>query len=155
LHFSRRMIKNSNGNYSLSGLHQQLFSEPIQNAHRARADVIACMRIMNHMTQSTWNISGPMYPSYCTALRTIRWVGQKAENILYNENIRSVEQLYTILLQQARADKIRANLSYEDSVLNTLRSVIRGNLPPDNIRNIAQVISSNGLPISFTFMSTI
>lgn len=154
LHFSRRMIKNSNGNYSLSGLHQQLFSEPIENAHRARADVIACMRIMNHMTQSTWNISGPMYPSYCTALRTIRWIGQKAENILYNENIRSVEQLYTILLQQARADKIRTNLSYEDSVLNTLRSVIQSHLPPDNIRNIAQVISSNGSPISFTFMST-
>jgi len=152
LHFARRMIKNSNGNYSLSGLHQQLFGEPIENAHRARADVIACLRIMNHMTQNTWSISGPMYPSYCTALRTIRWIGQKAENILYSENIRSVEQLYTLLLGQARADKIGANLSYEDSVLNTLRNVIRDQLPPDNIKNIALVISSNGLPISFTFM---
>lgn len=152
LHFSRRMVKNSTGNYSLSGLHQQLFNEPIENAHRARADVVACMRIMSSMTSNMWDIKGPMYPSYSTALRTIRWIGQKAENILYNKNIRSVEELYTILLTNARLDKIRSQMSFQESVLRSLQTVIQNHLPPDNIKNISEVISNGSVPICYTFM---
>tara|TARA_B110000908_G_scaffold172473_1_gene240164 strand:- start:764 stop:1642 length:879 start_codon:yes stop_codon:yes gene_type:complete len=152
LHFSRRMVKNSTGNYSLSGLHQQLFGEPILNAHRAKADVIACMRIMSSITNGVWDIRGPMYPSYSTALRTIRWIGQKAENILYNENIRSVEGLYTLLVTNARIDKIHSRLSFQQSVLKSLQTIITHQLPMDNIKNIANVISSGSVPICFTFM---
>lgn len=152
LHFSRRMVKNSTGNYSLSGLHQQLFGEPILNAHRARADVIACMKIMSSITNGVWDIKGPMYPSYSTALRTIRWIGQKAENILYNENIRSVEDLYTLLVSNARIDKIQARLSFQQSVLKSLQRIINHQLPADNIKNISNVIANGSVPICFTFM---
>jgi DNA polymerase III epsilon subunit-like protein len=152
LHYSRRMIKNPTGNYSLSGLHQQLFGKPIENAHRAKADVIACMKIMAHITTGGWELAGPMYPSYSTALRTIRWIGQKAEEILYNGNVRSVEQLYTILLAQARTDKLAANVPYSESILNTLTNLMRGQLPIDNIKNIANVIQAARCPFSLTFM---
>jgi len=152
LHFSRRMVKNTNGNYSLSGLHQQLFGEPIKNAHRARADVIACMRIMSSITNGMWDIKGPIYPSYSTALRTIRWIGQKAENILYNKNIRSVENLYTLIVSNARVDRIRTRLSFDQSVFKTLQTIIGHQLPMDNIKNISNVISNDSIPICFTFM---
>ena len=151
LHFSRRMLKKSNGDFSLSGLHLQLFDKPIQNAHRAKADVVACMNIVAHITNE-FQLVGPMYPSYCTALRTIRWIGQKAETILYNGNVRSVEQLYTILLTRARIDKLNANQTYSDSVLTTLQTLIGDQLPPDNIKNIAKIVSDAQAPMSLSFM---
>lgn len=138
LHFSRRIIRNTNGNYSLSGLHEQIFGQQIQNAHRARADVVACISIMQHLTQNTWNIQGPIYPTYSTALRTIRWIGQKAEEILFEANIKSVEELYIQLLADARKS-YRQTLF--DTTLLTLDRLIGNNLPPENIRNIAMQLS--------------
>ena len=153
LHFSRRVMKNSTGNYSLSGLHEQLFNGPIENAHRARADVVACTKIMSSITNGKWELQGPIYPSYSTALRTIRWIGQKAEELLYKENIRSVEELYTIIQRNARKDMIEKYYSYEASVMETLTNVIKNDLPQDNIRNIAAVISENPQFMSYTFVA--
>lgn len=138
LHFSRRIIRNTNGNYSLSGLHEQIFGQPIINAHRARADVVACISIMQHLTSNTWNIQGPVYPTYSTALRTIRWIGQKAEEILFLANIRSVEELYLQLLADAR--KKHTGTLYE-SMLDTLCRIIGNKLPHENIKNIAIQLS--------------
>lgn len=138
LHFSRRIIRNTNGNYSLSGLHEQMFGQKILNAHRARADVVACISIMQHLTANTWNIQGPVYPTYCTALRTIRWIGQKAEEILFLANIRSVEELYLQLLADAR--KKHTGTLY-DSMLDTLCRIIGSKLPHENIKNIAVQLS--------------
>lgn len=138
LHFSRRIIRNTNGNYSLSGLHEQIFGQPIINAHRARADVVACISIMQHLTANTWNIQGPVYPTYSTALRTIRWIGQKAEEILFLANIRSVEELYLQLLADAR--KKHTGTLY-DSMLETLCRIIGSKLPHENIKNIAVQLS--------------
>lgn len=152
LHFSRRMFKKSNGDFSLSGLHLQLFDKPIENAHRAKADVVACMKIMSYMTKN-FQLVGPMYPSYCTALRTIRWIGQKAEHMLYNANVRSVEQLYTIILTRARMDKLNGNKTYSESVLMTLKTLICDQLPLDNIKNIATVVSGLQCPMSLSFMN--
>lgn len=138
LHFSRRVIRNTNGNYSLSGLHEQIFGQKIQNAHRARADVVACIAIMQHLTGNSWNIQGPIYPTYSTALRTIRWIGQKAEEILFQANIKSVEELYLRLLADAR--KSYKQTLFETSML-TLERLIGNKLPPDNIKNIAMQLS--------------
>jgi DNA polymerase III epsilon subunit-like protein len=138
LHFSRRIIRNTNGNYSLSGLHEQIFGQIIENAHRARADVVACISIMQHLTQNTWNIQGPIYPTYSTALRTIRWIGQKAEEILFAANVKSVEELYIQLLTDAR--KTYQQTLFETTML-TLTRLVGNKLPPENIRNIAIQLS--------------
>lgn len=142
LHFSRRVVRNTNGNYSLSGLHEQIFGQSIQNAHRARNDVVACMAILNHLTSGSWSFQGPMYPTYCTALRTIRWIGQKAEEILFKCNIRSVEELYTFLLKEARSHYVQQGLDFGASVQTTLFRCFGDQLPSDNIRNIAAVLAS-------------
>ena len=124
------------------GLHEQIFGQSIQNAHRARNDVVACIAILNHLTTGKWTFQGPMYPTYCTALRTIRWIGQKAEEILFNCNIRSVEKLYTFLLKEARLHYVQQGLDFSASVQTTLFSCLGEKLPPDNIRNIAAVLAS-------------
>ncbi len=138
LHFSRRVIRNTNGNYSLNGLHEQIFGKGIENAHRAKEDVVACINIMQHLTNNTWQLQGPMYPVYSTALRTIRWIGQKAEQLLFEANIRSVEQLYMIIMSNAR----KTNAPLSTVVLQTLATALQNRLPKDNVKNIAQQLTS-------------
>ena len=43
--------------------------------------------------------------------------------------------------------------SYETSVMETLTNVIKNDLPQDNIRNIAAVISENPQFMSYTFVA--
>lgn len=142
LHYSRKMIKNANGNYSLSGLHSQLFGAPIQNAHRARNDVEACIRIINHISMGAWNLTGPIYPSYSTSLRSIRWIGQKAENVLYSVNIRSVEQLILYIRANGRKDYIFSRMLYTDSIQKSLQTIMENKLPSENIKNISQMLQT-------------
>lgn len=138
LHFSRRVIRNTNGNYSLNGLHEQIFGTKIENAHRARYDVVACIDILQNLTNNQWTLEGPIYPVYTTALRTIRWIGQKAEQLLYEANVRSVEQLYMLIMQNAR----KTNIPLESVVLQTLHTILNNRLPKDNVKNIAAQLTS-------------
>ena len=141
LHFSRRVIRNTNGNYSLSGLHQQIFNKPIENAHRARNDVMACISILQNLTACAWALQGPIYPSYCTALRTVRWIGQRAEELLFESNIRSVESLYLVIMERARRLD-HQTIPLADIISQTLESLMRNKLPRENIRNIAMQLAS-------------
>lgn len=156
LHYSRSIIRNSTGNYSLSGLHTQLFDMPIENVHRARADVVACMRILTQLTQNTWDMEGPVYPAYSTSLRTIRWIGRKAEEILSHTGITSVETLFMHLQYNIQNDYLRACGSPEKlSVQKTINNLFKNKLPPDNIANIITVLNSIRAtnPFSYTFMA--
>lgn len=156
LHFSRSVIRNSTGNYSLSGLHEQLFDKPIENAHRARADVVACMNIVSKLTHNTWSVSGPMYPSYSTSLRSIRWVGRKAEEILCSSGITSVESFLYIIENNVRRDYLQFSITEQGSIRKTISSLLVNKLPVDNINNIITVIDSMRAisPMSHTFMLT-
>jgi len=154
LHYSRSILRNSTGNYSLSGLHEQLFNSPIENVHRARADVVACMRILTQLTKNTWNMEGPVYPAYSTSLRTIRWVGRKAEEILCGTGMTSVETLFMYLQNNIKNDYLRFNLNETLSVQKTMNNLFLNKLPPDNIANIITVLESTRAtdPFSYTFM---
>lgn len=152
LHFSRRVIRNTNGNYSLNGLHQQIFGTKIDNAHRARYDVIACTNILQNLTKNTWALQGPMYPAYSTALRTIRWIGQKAEQLMFEANVRSVEELYMLVMANAR----KTNFDLDTSVFTTLQNILKDRLPIDNIRNISDQLSHrNHCMYCHTFMEPV
>jgi len=112
---------------------------------------------MTKLTNGLWELKGPIYPSYSTALRTIRWIGQKAEEILFKSNVRSVEMLYSIILRNSRN---YAHVRSSDSdylkvcTFETLYNLIGTNLPIDNIHNIADVISESVVMMSYTFVSS-
>lgn len=152
LHYSRDTIQNS-CNYSLSGLHENIFNEPIQNVHRAKSDVMACMRILNFLTKSSWNLQGPMYPAYFTSLRSIRWVGKKTENLLAAVGIDSAEALFMFVQQNIQRNYIQNGMDELTSVETTLQSILTA-LPDENIKNITNVLMQmrTEKPFSFTFM---
>lgn len=154
LHYARSTIHNPVGNYSLSALHRQMFAAPIKNVHRAQSDVVACTRILSELTQKTWQLQGPMYPAYSTSLRSIRWIGRKAESILYMKNVRSVESLFGLLLRNIRTDYLAFNMGELSSVRKTMMMIFADKLPKDNITNITAVVNDMRTtnPYSYTFM---
>lgn len=156
LHYARATIRNPVGNYSLSGLHKQMFNADIENVHRAKSDVLACMKILCRLTNNTWCLCGPMYPAYTTSVRSVRWIGKKAEELLYGANIRSVETLMSHIKDNIQRDYLTLLLDEDASVHKTLRAIFARQLPDDNIKNIMTVI--NGMratnPYSYTFMLT-
>ena len=154
LHFSRSVIRNSTGNYSLSGLHEQLFNKPIENVHRARADVVACMNIMSNLTNNSWAVTGPIYPSYSTSLRSIRWVGRKAEEILYAAGVNCVESFFFLIETNVKRDYLQFSMVESNSVHKTVTQLLLNKLPIDNVNNIISVIGTMRAksPLSYTFM---
>lgn len=155
LHFARRVMPASTCNYSLTGLHKQLFNREITHAHRAKADVLACTHILNRLTQNTMSLVGPVYPAYATSMRSIRWIGEKAEETLFGSNVRSVESLFMFLQDSIRMDFINHGKSQVESILKTLNGLFGNQLPKDNIQNIAKVVGSTFVerPFCHTFMA--
>lgn len=154
LHYSRSVVRNPEGNYSLSGLYHQMFNTDIENVHRARSDVLACTKILQTLTNNTWCLTGPMYPAYSTSVRSIRWIGRKAEELLHVAKIHSAEMLFATIMKNIQQDYLIHNMSEDSSVLNTLTGIFRHQLPDDNIRNIMSVVNSMRAtnPFSYTFM---
>jgi DNA polymerase III epsilon subunit-like protein len=152
LHYSRDVIQNSS-NYSLSGLHENIFNESIQNVHRARSDVTACLRILIFLTKSSWDLQGPMYPAYFTSLRSIRWIGRKTENLLTAVGVDSAESLFMILQKNIHRNYIEQGIDDHTSIETTLKCLLTG-LPVENIQNITNVLMEmrTEKPFSFTFM---
>jgi DNA polymerase III epsilon subunit-like protein len=141
LHFCREFVRSPTSNFSLSGLHQQLFQKPIANAHRARNDVVACTAILKSITNDSWLLSGPIYSVYTTSLRTIKWVGKKAEKVLGISNIRSVEMLMEIVKNNALTDHIYHRLDSNQSIQKTIQNIMCDQLPLTNIQNICKSVS--------------
>jgi len=152
LHYARDVFKNSD-NYSLSGLHEKIFGESIENVHRARSDVAACHRILLFLTKNTWKVKGPMYPVYCTSLRSIRWIGRKTENLLVNFGIDSAESLFMVIQRNIHRNYIQHGMDEDTSINTTLKSIL-STLPGENITNISDVLIQmrSKQPFGFTFM---
>tara|TARA_B110000858_G_scaffold19175_1_gene19272 strand:- start:1030 stop:1905 length:876 start_codon:yes stop_codon:yes gene_type:complete len=146
LHFCRDYFKSEDGNFSLSGLYRQLFHCDIKQCHRARADVEACTAILNKITVGSLQLFGPVYSSYTTSLRSIRWVGKKAEQLLIERNICSVENLLDICKRNASIDYINHHMESLPSIHKTILNIFRNSLPSENINKIAEAISYHFVP---------
>ena len=159
LHYSRFMCRQSSGNYSLTGLYSSLFNENFPNAHRAEADVRACHRILEHLSANSWLLTGPIYPAYSTSLRSIRWIGRRAETLITASNIRSLEELLLLLQKNTRQDFLTCNMDEQTSIRKTIcnlftTSDFKTNLPIDNIQNIVTTLRTlmKDRPFSHSFV---
>jgi DNA polymerase III epsilon subunit-like protein len=146
LHFCRDFHKSEDGNFSLSGLNRQLFNCDIIQCHRARADVEACTAILGKITGGSWQLFGPVYSSYTSSLRTIKWIGRKAEQLLIERNVCSVEKLLEICKQNATVNYIHGNIKSLDSIRLTISTIFGNTLPIENINNITEAISTHFVP---------
>lgn len=150
LHFCRDFFKSKDGNFSLSALNRQLFHCDIVDIHRARADVEACTAILGKITGESWHLIGPVYSAYTTSLRSIRWIGKKAEQLLIESNICSVVNLLDICKRNATYDYINHQMESSKSISKTIFQILNHKLPNENINKIAEAISMSFTPCNIT-----
>ena len=91
--------------YTLNDLYLNLLGKKILNNHSALPDAVALMELLYHT--GIGNLRGPIYPAFCTSLQAVKWLGPSCERSLFNQNIRSLEQLvanivagYSIFIMQ-------------------------------------------------------
>ena len=77
--------------YTLHDLYYGMFGKRITDNQSALPDAIALVEILYRT--NIVNINGPIYPSFCTSLQAIKWLGPSCERSLFDNNIRSLEQL--------------------------------------------------------------
>ncbi len=88
--YCRKVIPKQSS-YTLHDLHYGMFGKQIIDNHSALPDAIALVEILYRT--GIGNICGPVYPSFCTSLQAIKWLGPSCERSLFDNGIRSLEQL--------------------------------------------------------------
>jgi DNA polymerase III epsilon subunit-like protein len=91
--YCRKAIPKQNS-YTLKDLHFNMFGKAIPNNHSALPDARALARILYIKK----GLFGPIYPSYCTSLQVVKWLGPSCEKVLFDNDIRSLEKLITSIL---------------------------------------------------------
>jgi len=76
--------------YTLHDLYFSLMGKRIQDNHSALPDAKALMEVLYRTGIN--NICGPIYPSFCTSLQVVKWLGPSCERALFSNDIRSLEQ---------------------------------------------------------------
>jgi len=88
--FCRKAIPKQTS-YTLKDLYRSIHGKEIVNNHSALPDAKALADILYYI--GLGRISGPIYPSYCTSLQVVKWLGPACERMLFQNNVRSLEQL--------------------------------------------------------------
>jgi len=82
--------------YTLHDLYIGLTGKRIENNHSALPDAKALREILN--ITNVYKINGPIYPSYCTSLQVVKWLGPSSEIAFFDCGIYSLEQLIAQLV---------------------------------------------------------
>ena len=91
--YCRKAIPKQNS-YTLKDLYFNMFGKAIPNNHSALPDARALAQILYNKK----GLFGPIYPSYCTSLQVVKWLGPSCEKVLFENDIRSLEKLITSIL---------------------------------------------------------
>ena len=82
--------------YTLHDLYFSIMRKKITDNHSALPDAKALLEIL-YCTNIN-RIHGSIYPSFCTSLQVIKWLGPSCERELFHKNIRSLEQLVSNII---------------------------------------------------------
>ena len=82
--------------YTLSDLYRSIFRKNIPNNHSALPDAAALRDVL--LSINTVVLVGPIYPAYATSLQSIKWLGPSSEKQFFMKNIKSLEQLMSLLM---------------------------------------------------------
>jgi len=77
--------------YTLHDLYLNIMRKRIVDNHSALPDAKALVELLYYT--GIQNLSGPIYPTHCTSLQVIKWLGPSCERALFQNNIHSLEQL--------------------------------------------------------------
>ena len=115
-----RLIRPKMLSYTLTDLYYTICMKPIQNAHDALADAESLMEILIQLGVD--NIHGPIYPSYCTSLQVVKWLGPSCEKSLFGQNIKSLEQLKQLIITEYAVQSLTMTMNLRSFVLMKLTS---------------------------------
>lgn len=82
--------------YTLHDLYISMMGKTIHDNHSALPDARALREILYRTNINI--IHGSIYPSFCTSLQVIKWLGPSCERELFQNNIRSLQQLISNII---------------------------------------------------------
>lgn len=109
-----RFIRPKLNSYTLTDMYTSVCFKKITNAHTALGDAISLIHVLYNL--NIYAIEGPIYPSYCTSLQVVKWLGPACEKVLFNNDIRSLEQLKVLLITEYALKCLRCNISLHEYV---------------------------------------
>jgi hypothetical protein len=130
--------------YTLHDLYYGMFGKRITDNHSALPDAIALVEILYRT--NIVNICGPIYPSFCTSLQAIKWLGPSCERALFENNIRSLEQLVAnIIAGYSGYTLIKSGPTHMSEYVNYYITTICG-ITTGNSTSISHSIVEKWLP---------
>lgn len=77
--------------YTLHDLYMGMLGKKIEDNHSALPDAKALLELLYYTGLE--KINGPIYPSFCTSLQVVKWLGPSCERALFDRGVHSLEQL--------------------------------------------------------------
>tara|TARA_B110000008_G_scaffold278286_1_gene321664 strand:+ start:154 stop:831 length:678 start_codon:yes stop_codon:yes gene_type:complete len=115
--------------YTLHDLYYGMFGKKITDNHSALPDAVALVEILYRT--GIVHISGPIYPSFCTSLQAIKWLGPSCERSLFENNIRSLEQLVANIITGYSLHVLRSGptnmVNYVKQYITNTCGILTGN----------------------------
>lgn len=130
--------------YALSDIFETIMQANLHNAHSALPDARALRDIMKNV--SPYTLSGTICPVYTTPLQTIKWLGASCENYLFMKNVRSVEQLISLLLNSYASHTLLGGSERLHTFVSNYLSV-NFDIKDGNAKSIANSIVNKWLPL--------
>ncbi len=141
--FCRKAIPKQ-ASYTLHDLYFSLLNKKIVDNHSALPDARALLELLTYI--GIERLCGPIYSSFCTSLQVVKWLGPSCEKTLFDNNIRSLEQLISnIIVTYAQHNISNQNMSIETFVQYYITTYC--NITSGNSNSIAQSIVEKWIPV--------
>lgn len=139
--FCRKAIPKQNS-YTLKDLYKKFKGVDIPNNHTALPDAVALVELLNII--GFHNISGPIYPSHCTSLQIVKWLGPACEKMLFSKGINSLEQLIANIISKYSIRNLGSHLdlnTFVEDYISRTCGILTG-----NSKSISESILTRWLP---------
>ena len=143
--FCRKAIPKQTS-YTLHDLYFSLLRKKIVDNHSALPDARALLELLTYI--GLQRMCGPIYPSFCTSLQVIKWLGPSCERILFENNIRCLEQLISNIIVAFSQHNI-SQFGQQTQLLNFVQYYISNycGITSGNSNSISNSIIEKWLPV--------
>ena len=143
--FCRAMLPKQTS-YALKDIFETTMQASLQNAHSALPDARALRDILMHI--NPYSLSGTICPAYTTPLQSIKWLGASCENYLFMKNVRSIEQLMSLLINSYATHNLLGGTDDSHTFVKNYLTV-NFDIKDGNAKSIATSIVHKWLPLKY------
>lgn len=129
--------------YALSDIYMYMMGIKLQSAHEALPDAVSLTQIIRKV--GFFQLSGIVYPSYSTSLQCIKWLGPSSEDKMFQNGVRSVEDLIVSIMKIYSNSCTSGNLPVLKVLVKEYLQMTHG-IKAGNANSISGSIVHNWLP---------